>query len=111
MNRAEIFKTVKNHLLTQNAQARSTEGGYSYESIEGLRCAIGCLIPDGHPALKYGKRVGHLIHSYPDLAELWGVESQDDIRFLTRLQEIHDKFSPFQWGYVLKDFEAEILIS
>lgn len=45
MTPQEIFDTVYKHLVTQGK--RSHEDGYcKYRNPEGLKCAVGCLIPD-----------------------------------------------------------------
>jgi hypothetical protein len=52
MTRREIFETVKNHLLTQGKKAwvfqddPDQPGPCLYRTDDGLRCAVGCLIPD-----------------------------------------------------------------
>jgi len=42
----EIFDIVSNHLLTQNEKAENGTDLCVYRSEDGLKCAIGCLIPD-----------------------------------------------------------------
>lgn len=46
----EIFDKVVTHLRTQGEQASilKSDGGYScrYRTEDGLKCAVGCLIPD-----------------------------------------------------------------
>ena len=54
MNRQEVFDKVAIHLLTQNAKALNSGGLCVYKTPNGLRCAVGCLIPDGHDALNSG---------------------------------------------------------
>ncbi len=47
LTKQEIFDKVATHLLTQGERAWSNElGGCAYRGIGGLRCAVGCLIPD-----------------------------------------------------------------
>ena len=41
----EVFDTVSQHLLTQNAESLSDSGMCVYRSPEGFSCAAGCLIP------------------------------------------------------------------
>jgi hypothetical protein len=45
MTNQEIFDKVAHHLLTQRQVSR-TEGCCRYRDDHGLKCAIGCLIPD-----------------------------------------------------------------
>lgn len=42
----DTFQKVKNHLLTQQQYSQDHNGNCSYRGINGLSCAIGCLIPD-----------------------------------------------------------------
>ena len=49
----EVFNTVGNHLLTQREQAISASGSCVYLSCNGLKCAVGCLIPLEDYKLEY----------------------------------------------------------
>lgn len=42
----EIFEAVVTHLVSQGVMARSSYCSCTYRSPKGLKCAIGCLIPD-----------------------------------------------------------------
>ena len=108
MDRQAIYDKVKHHLLVaQPRPALSGEGGYNYQNLAGDRCAIGCLIPDGHPGLNSEFRVRGLLSSYPDLGQLWGVDTAD-IEFLEYLQAVHDSYLPLGWeaelAYIAKKF-------
>lgn len=48
MTNQEIFDTVAVHLLTQNKRATKANCSTTcqYRTSEGLKCAVGCLIPD-----------------------------------------------------------------
>src|SRR5258706_1958080 len=54
MTNQELFDKVKNHLLSQNAQSIAYRTPQTYHVVKycvyknenGLKCAIGCLIPD-----------------------------------------------------------------
>ena len=46
MTLREIFETVKAHLLAQGKQAADENGQCLYRAPGGLKCAVGCLIPD-----------------------------------------------------------------
>lgn len=46
MNRQEVFDKVVNHLLTQNQKSIDESSQCMYRGINGLMCAVGCLIPD-----------------------------------------------------------------
>ncbi len=54
MNRQEVFTKVKDHLLKQNkAAVNAGYGACAYLAPDGLKCAVGCLIPDGHTAQSF----------------------------------------------------------
>ena len=46
MTNQEIFTKVKNHLLQQKRRSVNKKGRCVYRGENGLKCAIGCLIPD-----------------------------------------------------------------
>ena len=102
MNRKEILAKVRDHLLEKNVTAWNKRlATCEYLTSEGLKCAIGCLIPDGHPALKSGDGVTDLMEEFPDLKSLWGVKKPEDIHFLSSLQRVHDSRQPGEWEAAL----------
>ena len=101
MNRQEIFDKVKSHLLTQNEQANSGEGGYCYENYKGLKCAIGCLLPKEHPGLEYDHGIIKLLEVYPDLGEFFDISDNLDVIFMHDLQIVHDSYEPELWPELL----------
>lgn len=101
MKPQQIFDTVKAHLLTQNRQAFVKERGDErcvYLDPNGNKCAIGCLIPDGHPAQQFRGSLGPLLKTYPDLKKEW----ECSIVLLFELQCVHDEHSPESWPRELK---------
>ena len=50
MTNQEAFDTIVRHLRNQGRQAIDGEGACCYRTQDGLKCAVGCLIPDD----KYG---------------------------------------------------------
>ena len=99
MNKQDIYDKVRAHLLSMDAPATRasalTGGGESCLYLDpdtGRKCAIGCLIPDGHPGQGFLGDVLSLMDEYPDLADLWGVSFDDDEdgQFLYQLQRVHD---------------------
>ena len=59
---------------------------YKLEPIQtSHKCAIGHLLPDGHPAQSHIFGVVNLYSNYPEL-----FESNTDLDFLSRLQSAHD---------------------
>ena len=92
MNRQEIFNKVARALKKQGSQAY--ENGCVYLTQDGRRCAVGHLIPDGHPGLQVEGSLNGLLDIYPDLREILEIEDEeDDLAFLSSLQEAHDDSS------------------
>ena len=105
MDRQAIFNQVASHLLQQNAKAfREDTGDCAYLTEEGLQCAVGCLIPDGHPGFQVEGPVTVLLAAFPDLKETWGVEEETDEDFLDVLQGIHDLHQTCNWEDELEGF-------
>lgn len=102
MTRQQIFTKVKNHLLSQNAKAMGKYATCMYRTVEGLKCAVGCLIPDDvyDPKIEY-KTVNNLcdgmVGSFTFLKDF-------DKNFLRRLQVIHDNVDVKDWEKELKAF-------
>lgn len=46
MTPVEISEKIRDHLIAQNAQARSKLGACRYRGMDGTSCALGCLIKD-----------------------------------------------------------------
>lgn len=96
MTNQEAFTKVEKHLLTQNKQASRTIPGTEitecrYRTEDGLKCALGCLIPDElYRDCIEGIPVGDLNLHEIGLAGI-------DVTLLTRLQDIHDIYPPEQW--------------
>ena len=114
MNRQEIFDKVANHLLTQNAQAEtfvSNESGAvynicAYRTDDGLKCAVGCLIPDELYSFKL-EGIGTVSPDFPKeiFTSIFGENySELDTYFLRCLQHIHDFHDPSEWKSALKEF-------
>lgn len=83
----EIFDLVTTHLFTQNRRAEQYDGACAYR-FDGLRCAVGVLIPDNVycPAFE-GKAVGTLIEEF----FLFGLADwREHGPLLSKLQRIHD---------------------
>ena len=94
----QIFNKVGKHLLTQLEQSRQTNpndpafaGRCLYRTHTGLKCAIGCLIPDDiYDIDMENNSAGHLLTRWtiPGLHHQ-GYESRLSF-FLNKLQTIHD---------------------
>lgn len=120
MRRQEIFDAVVEHFIQQGAPAviRLTNGGVTccYRTIDGLKCAIGALIPDDLyvPEME-GESVSSLFHAFPLEAKAAGL-SRSSARFFDALQKAHDinalgptsdGFLERLWGHmriIAKDF-------
>jgi hypothetical protein len=106
---AEIYDKVAEHLLNQGEkslingevfQGASMKCGY--RSPEGLKCAIGVLIPDWlyHEGLEHNGSDTPIVRSALKKA---GVPGDDDTRSMLRfLQEMHDTESPEDWPILLE---------
>jgi len=101
MNRQEIFDKISKHLLTQNLRSANGRRCY-YRSPEGLKCALGALIPDE----KYDQKLeGQSAYSVEVLKAIGlGKTSREDKDFLRKLQEIHDHSEPDEWAWRLRMF-------
>jgi hypothetical protein len=120
LSNQEIFDKVSKHLLTQMKKSMSGETCL-YRGPNGLKCAIGALIPDefydeamesscafpktphhqdamSRAALRVGRLSGYL----PVAG--WDKEYSD---FLDALQNIHDSFEPEQWKEKLQQFAQD----
>lgn len=104
----EIFDTVKQHLLTQNARS---ENGYStlcmYRGIEGRKCAVGCLIDDEDYDPKFEGRTVRSLLAEHKLPEPLATEFQRNENLLTSLQDIHDGLKIEDWSSELHRVAAE----
>jgi hypothetical protein len=102
MTRQEVFDTVAAHLLKQNARSLIDptdldDPGCAYRGAAGLKCAVGCLIPDEvyKPSMEGIGMLGLLEAGAkwaPKLAYL------HPHRFLLAdLQRVHDGDAPAEW--------------
>ena len=96
MTAQEIFDQVVRHLLTQRRRATGSgdrNGLCSYRTPEGLRCAVGCLIPDDvyTPDME-DKGIDDLIEDWEELS--WMREHE---KLLSKLQYVHDNEDVDDW--------------
>lgn len=112
MNEQSIFNKVYRHLLKQNKKSRARIGGTgkiscAYRGDNGLRCAVGCLIPNKAYSPKMeGLSVecisGGDYRSFPSL------DWMHKHRFLlSDLQKVHDRVKPSAWPTKLKELANE----
>lgn len=106
----EIFDTVRTHLLAQGAQSADASSNCMYRGPEGLRCAVGCLIPDAsydedmeHNSISSSSAGGILVRAALAAA---GWLQPDDLNWtnfaavslLRSLQQVHDMKPPSEWA-------------
>ena len=85
MNEQETFDNVALHLLKQGKKAVGSYDGSSYSetvckyrSKDGLKCAVGCLIPDEmYDPLMEGHGVDHLLHEFYDVCKAAGIDENN----------------------------------
>ncbi len=103
MKAMEIFETVKTHLLEQNQKAYNDrdELNCKYKSSNGLKCAIGCLIPDSvYTPIMEGEQVTSLMGRMPELKLYLCAEDLPEyagILLLQKLQIVHDQKKVSEW--------------
>jgi hypothetical protein len=95
-----VYNQVRRHLLTQNARA-SQNGSVSchYRTKTGLKCAVGCLIPDEDytPALE-----GRSVQSAEVRAVLGIPKYSPYTEMLADLQFVHDVKPIEEWDAALQ---------
>ena len=96
MSNQEIFDKVVRHLSAQGLCAM-LDGTCAYRGDGGLKCAVGCLIPDGiyHEDIE-GKNVKNLFNNFPDQMKASGLDPKS-ADLLTDLQRIHDNRVKRDW--------------
>ena len=104
MKRQDIFDTVVRHLRAQKQRALEKHGMdmCAYRAPDGLKCAIGCLIPDElYDPLFEGKSAFWLLTNNAPEARAVRVfcgasTDQTVVSLMSALQDIHDK--QYSWG-------------
>ncbi len=84
----EVFDQVARHLLTQNAKSMGRH--CMYHSVEGLKCAAGCLISEN----EYLKGMEN--DSWQNLVDRKLAPSKHQ-ELISELQQIHDTVEPNRW--------------
>lgn len=100
MNKQKVFNQVVIHLITQNERAFGPRGNCVYRGKDGLRCAIGCLIPDD----KYNEDMeGTPLSKKQSVQDAISLKmSSLHLQLLVSLQFIHDHTTPHHWETELK---------
>jgi hypothetical protein len=100
----ELFDTVAKHLLTQNAKSRDGGDLCFYRDPNGLKCAVGCLIPDDEyrPEME-NRTVAGMLYYRPELLTRERFEEiESNIDLLTDLQIVHDDRKIEMWREELR---------
>ncbi len=120
MTEQEIFDRVATHLLKQGRKATElaaiSHGGDSmlrcrYRTDDGLRCAVGCLIPDevytpaieGVTVFEVAEKLiptdARAVFLFLSALESSGIDHNDGalMSLLQSLQELHDASEPEAW--------------
>lgn len=99
MKPQETFTTVATHLLKQGKRATWMSGVCAYHDPNGLKCAVGCLIPDEEYDVDFdqGWSLPEVIAASPSL-------QKHDRALLRQLQRIHDSHKPETWEISLREF-------
>jgi hypothetical protein len=99
MKEQKIFNKVATHLLTQNEKSVNELGKCMYRSDDGLKCAIGCLIPKKYYEEGMEDRdIEFIFTNYPDALGKY----YRHLDLLEELQHVHDYFEPDEWTRELK---------
>lgn len=104
----EIYQKVREHLLTQNRPAKYGSS-CKYLAENGLKCAVGCLIPaelydpkiEGETvgeAFLYLGRTNSRYQLFKEILEKSvGELTEEKIKLLDELQRLHDIVNPVSW--------------
>jgi len=100
MNKQDVFDFAARAVIKQGKPAtqRIKELGpdsapfCAYKTEDGNRCAIGHLLPDSTPeaVFKAKMSLNELLFSFPEVKQLLGIETEEDVTFLGRIQQAHD---------------------
>ena len=105
----EIFDIVAVHLLTQNKRAVAVNGSSCmYRTETGLKCAIGCLIPDEKYSPAFEGSSISLLGAKALLPEKY---KDTPLIYLISLQRLHDGCPVNRWRTELKNFAEQISLS
>lgn len=117
MTNQELYTKVRNHLLTQNQKSLMVRNGKvdpnehvcAYRGLNGLRCAIGILIPQTN----YQKVFEDKTISVPSIqAAIPSVDWSTQECLLTSLQLVHDEYEVGEWKLrldrVARDFQLQV---
>ncbi len=103
-----MFNIVGNHLLKQNEKSMGING-CAYRGWNGLKCAVGILIPDK----EYGEEMeGKSINgSWGQWIQKAAGIAKGCIDLTKKLQELHDYRHPYSWRKGLTTIASEYNLS
>lgn len=105
-------------LLSDNGDAgfpASAELVCAYRGDNGLKCAIGHVIPDSiYTADMEGRAVMEVYTMYPEFKTLLTGEGEWEVNmasFLEALQSVHDNYEPNKWDQALRDLADDFSLN
>lgn len=115
MDKQAVFDKVWHAITQQGCAARLPVPGTGntrcvYLTDDGRKCAVGHLIPDGHPGQRHLGTVYELLLDHRDLRDLIEVDERSDREFLCRLQTAHDSAGIIRAEDFLDDFRLRMRI-
>lgn len=99
-----VFDIVAEHLLKQNERSENEDHICLYRGPRGLKCAVGCLIPDD----KYNSIMENT--PWDILVDCEIVPSINSV-LIRKLQVIHDIFAPKDWLDKLYELADELKLN
>lgn len=89
----QIFDIVVEHLRKQRETSLSENGSCAYRGTNGLKCAVGCLIPDK----KYDKNIEGADVCCPIVYQRLPQDCRTHLGMLRDLQVVHDNRNVEGW--------------
>lgn len=103
MTKQELYSKVRRHLLKQKKQSIDWQSTRcAYRGSDGLKCAIGCLIPER----RYKKTFEGKSVTAKEVMKAAGIRSSQ-LPLACCLQNLHDLVDPAGWNVRLDDIAAE----
>tara|TARA_B100002049_G_scaffold216394_1_gene182293 strand:- start:926 stop:1321 length:396 start_codon:yes stop_codon:yes gene_type:complete len=95
-----VFDQAAEHLLTQNAKSRESDGaGHNlcrYRTLDGLACAAGCFVADSELCQIQEGKVWPTLHAQ-------GRVPTQHASLIHRLQMVHDASEVCEWPQKLRE--------
>ena len=104
MTKQEIFDKVAVHLVAQNERSWDYNTCL-YRGPNGLKCAVGCLIPDNEYTPEMETKSAQFV--LPMLSDKTLSNSFELEEMLSNLQRLHDGWTPEHWPQKLRDIAKE----